>query len=124
MVHRKRRRRLALVALLAFVLGTTAFAYAASLTFNGGTDAGRAGTGAGTISGYDVTSIHYTLDTNDPANITGVEFALTPATATTVRAKITGMAAYVNCTAGGPGWTCPVSGDALAATELEVAAAD
>ena len=51
MTNRKRRRRLVIVGLLAFVLGTTGFAYAASLTFNGGTDAGRAGSGTGTISG-------------------------------------------------------------------------
>ena len=62
MVHRKRRRRLALVALLAFVLGTTAVAYAANITFNGAANAGAAGEGAGTISGYNVTNIKYTLD--------------------------------------------------------------
>jgi hypothetical protein len=124
MVNRKRKRRIAIVALLAFVLGTTAFAYAASLTFNGGADAGRAGTGSGTISGYDVNNIHYTLNSADPAQITGVQFALTPDTATTVRAKITGMAAWADCTDGGTSWSCPVAGDALAAVSLQVAAAD
>ena len=86
MVNRKRKRRIALVALLAFVLGTTAFAYAASITFNGASDAGAAGQGSGDISGYDVTNIHYTLDDNDPSNLTGVTFELSPATATTVTA--------------------------------------
>lgn len=124
MISRKRKRRFVLVALLAFVLGTTAFAYAASLTFNGGTNAGAAGTGSGTISGYDVTNISYTLDTNDPVNITGVEFALNPDTATTVQAKITGMTSWAACTDGGTTWSCPVSGDALAAVALQVAAAD
>ena len=123
MVHRKRRRRLVLVALLAFVLGTTAFAYAANITFNGGT-AGAAGEGTGTISGYVVSGVKYTLDNNDPANITGVEFALNPDTATTVKAKITGMASWAACTDAGTTWTCPVLGDAQAAVQLKVAAAD
>ena len=101
MVHRKRRLRLALVALLAFLLGTTAFAYAANITFNGASNAGAAGEGAGTISGYDVTNVKYTLDNNDPANITGVSFALTPDTATNGKAKVTGMSAWGTCTDAG-----------------------
>jgi hypothetical protein len=123
MVNRKRKRRIAVVALLAFVLGTTAFAYAASITFNGANNAGAAGQGSGDISGYDVTNIHYTLDNNDPSNITGVTFDLAPNTATTVKAKITGMAGWVACTGGTP-WSCAVTGDAQAAVNLQVAAAD
>jgi hypothetical protein len=124
MVNRKRKRRIAIVALLAFVLGTTAFAYAASITFNGAGNAGAAGQGSGTISGYNVTNIHYTLDTNDPSNITGVTFSLAPNTATTVKAKITGMANWAVCTGGTSPWACPVTGDAGSAVNLEVAAAD
>jgi hypothetical protein len=126
MVNRKRKRRIALVALLAFVLGTTAFAYAANITFNGGTNAGSAGAGSGTISGYNVTSIHYTLDTNDPAKITSVKFSLSPDTAGSVEAKISGMAAFVSCTSTGgvSPWTCNVTGDAHNADTLSVAAAD
>ena len=124
MIHRKRRRRLVLVALLAFVLGTTAFAYAANIQFNGGTNAGAAGEGAGTISGYNVTNIKYTLDNNDPAVITGVEFALSPDTATTVKAKVTGMASWGTCTDAGTTLQCVVSGNAQNAVELKVAAAD
>jgi hypothetical protein len=123
MINRKRRRRLVVVGLLAFVLGTTGFAYAASLTFNGGTDAGRAGSGTGTISGYDVTNVKYTLDNNDPAVITGVQFALTPDTATTAKANING-GAWATCAHAGGAWTCPVTGNAQAAVNLGVAAAD
>jgi len=107
MVNRKRKRRIAIVALLAFVLGTTAFAYAASITFNGASNAGAAGQGSGTISGYNVTSIHYTLDANDPSNITGVTFSLAPNTATTVKAKLNGTGAWVACTGGTSPWSCP-----------------
>jgi hypothetical protein len=123
MVNRKRKRRIALVALLAFVLGTTAFAYAAGITFNGASNAGAAGQGSGTISGYDVTNIHYTLDNNDPSALTGVTFELSPATATTVKAKINGMPGWSTCT-GGPTWSCTLSGNAVSASTLQVAAAD
>jgi len=124
MVNRQRKRRIAIVALLAFVLGTTAFAYAASITFNGAGNAGAAGQGSGTISGYNVTNIHYTLDTNDPSNITGVTFSLAPNTATTVKAKLNGTGAWVACTGGTSPWSCPVTGDAQSAVSLQVAAAD
>jgi hypothetical protein len=123
MINRKRKRRIALVALLAFVLGTTAFAYAASITFGGGTNAGHAGQGSGTISGYNVHDIHYTLDTNDPSTITEVKFSLSPDTATTVKARID-AGSWVACTGGPSPWTCTLSADTSAAASLEVAAAD
>jgi hypothetical protein len=124
MVNRKRKRRIALVALLAFVLGTTAFAYAASITFNNGSNAGAAGQGSGTISGYDVRNIHYTLDNADPSQLTGVTFDLVPNTATTVKAKVNGMPGWSTCSGGSSPWTCTLSGNAEGATNLEVAAAD
>jgi len=123
MINRKRRRRMVIVALLAFVLATTGFAYAASMTFNGGTDAGRAGSGAGTISGYDVTNVHYTLDSSNPVNITGVQFQLTPDSAATAKANLNG-GAWATCVHGAGVWTCPVTGNAQAAVNLGVAAAD
>jgi hypothetical protein len=121
MVNRKRKRRIALVALLAFVLGTTAFAYAASITFSGG--AGHAGQGTGAISGYDVTAVHYTLDTNNPGQIVGVQFTLNPDSATTVKARID-SGAWATCSAAPSPRTCGVTGSTSGATNLEVAAAD
>jgi hypothetical protein len=123
MINRKRKRRIALVALLAFVLGTTAFAYAASITFNGAGNAGHAGQGSGAISGYNVRNIHYALDTTDPSTLTGVTFTLAPDTATTVKARID-SGAWVACTGGASPWSCPVTGDTSDAASLEVAAAD
>ena len=64
------------------------------------------------------------VDNSDPSNITGVTFSLTPDTATTVKAKITGMAGWANCTGGASPWSCAVSGGAQAAVNLQVAAAD
>ena len=123
MVNRKRKRRIALVALLAFVLGTTAFAYAAGMTFGGATNAGHAGQGSGTISGYNVHDIHYTLDDTDPSTITKVVFSLTPNTATSVKARID-SGAWVTCSGGTSPWTCILTADTSDAGSLEVAAAD
>ena len=122
MVNRKRKRRIALVALLAFVLGTTAFAYAASITFNGGT-AGAAGQGSGAISGYVVSSVHYQLDNTNPGQVVGVTFTMNPDTATTVKARIN-AGTWVVCSAAPSPRSCPVTGSTVGATSLEVAAAD
>jgi hypothetical protein len=119
-----RRRRTLLVALLAFVVAASAFAFTASITFNGGTDAGSAGSGSGTISGFDVTQIRYTLDATNPANLSGVVFKLDKA-ASSVRAKVNGMAAYSTCTGGtaaGSDWTCALTGSVASATSLDVVA--
>jgi len=122
MINRKRRRRLVVAGLLAFVLGTTGFAYAASLTFNGGTDAGRAGSGTGTISGYDVERpLH--ARRQQPRDHHGRAFQLTPNTATAAKANINN-GAWATCTHAGNVWSCPVTGSAPAAVNLGVAAAD
>ncbi len=123
MIDRKRKRRIAVVALLAFVLGTTAFAYAANITFNGAGNAGHAGQGTGQISGYNVHAISYALDTTDPGQITGVTFSLAPNTAHTVRARLD-AGSWVVCTGGANPWSCPITGSTSAAGSLEVAAAD
>jgi hypothetical protein len=123
-MHAHPRRRTLLVALLAFIVAVSAFAFTASITFNGGNDAGAAGSGSGTISGFDVTQIRYQLDTTNPANLTGVIFQLDKA-ATNVRAKVNGMGSYSICsggTAAGTDWTCSLSGTVASATSLDVVA--
>ena len=42
---------------------------------------GYAGDGLGTISGYNITSVHYTLNGTNPANISTVAFTISPASA-------------------------------------------
>lgn len=39
----------------------------------------NAGDGSGTISGYAVSNVHYTLDTNNPSNVTSLSFTIAPA---------------------------------------------
>jgi hypothetical protein len=122
MKRSNRRRRFALAALLALIVAASAYAFTASNTV----PSSAAGEGSGTITGFTASAIHYTLDTANPANITGVSFTLAPApTATaTVRAALN-AGAYVNCTGPVSGtWSCPVTGTVLAATSLKVVAAD
>jgi hypothetical protein len=84
-----------------------------------------AGEGTGNISGFVVSGIQYTLDSNNPANISSVQFSLNQP-ANTVKATINN-AAYTACTAAaapsaGP-WTCNINAGVLAATALKVVAA-
>ena len=84
----------------------------------------EAGSGAGTISGYTVSSIQYSLNATNPANIDSVSFSLSAA-ATTVKAKlVSGGSTYYDCsTAGGNAWTCATTSPqatVAAANELSV----
>ena len=78
-----RFRVLALIILL-LVLGTATYGFAASNTV---ADAGKAGEGSNTVSGYTVTAVTYTLDSSDPTQLDAVDFTLDTA-ATDVYAGI------------------------------------
>lgn len=110
-------------------MATAAYGFAASNTI---ADGGKAGDGAGAISGYTVSKVHYTMDTANPAHVTGVSFSLdSKATTATVKfADSVGTfgTAYA-CTAvgGAPAkdWTCDVSAGAITVSsiyQLDVAA--
>lgn len=109
------RRTLGL-GLAATVLAAGAYAYTAQNTVPDT----RAGDGAGTITGYDVTGVEYTLNATDPSVIDAVSFT-TDAPATTVKAKVVSAeTSYADCTsADDTTWTCD-----LTATSPAVAAAD
>jgi hypothetical protein len=117
---KRRTRRTVLAALLATIVATSGFAFAAANTVPDS----NAGEGTGTIAGFTVSGIHYTLDTSNPAAITGVQFSLapTPAAGATVRAALN-TGAYATCTVASGTWSCPVTGSVLGATSLKVVAA-
>lgn len=73
----KRFPKVVLVVLISLVLAAATFAYAAANTV----PSSNAGDGSGTVSGYTVTNIHYTLDPTNPANISNVAFTLNSAAA-------------------------------------------
>ncbi len=87
-----------LVAALSIAGG--AYAYTAANTVPTST----AGAGSGTVSGYTVTNLHYTLNTTTPANIDSMTFTVSPVIPSTGSGKVAVSAAL---TTGGPnGYTC------------------
>lgn len=84
----------------------------------------RAGDGAGTISGYTVSSIAYTLNSSNPQTLDKVEFDLdAPASAVKVRLQSAGGTWYSCTNPSGNHWQCNTSGQQVApADELRVVA--
>ena len=78
--RRPRPRRLALLLTLAALIAGGAYVFTASNTV----PASQAGEGEGTVSGYTASSIVWTLDPVNPANIQKVAFSLNPVTASSV----------------------------------------
>src|SRR4051794_22699284 len=92
MKQKRNKRGLVATLFLAGILGTSAYAFTASNTIN---DAGHAGdgNGPGSISGYDVTNVHY--DSTGGTNIESVKFDIDPAVDPTVgkvKAAVNGAA--------------------------------
>ena len=77
-----------------------AYAFTAANTVPSST----AGAGAGTVSGYVVTNMHYALDATTPANIDSLTFTITPNVPSTSTGKVIISAAL---STGGPtNYTC------------------
>jgi hypothetical protein len=121
-----RRVNLRLLVVLAIIaiMATAAYGFAASNTV----PTSRAGDGSGAISGYKVSNVHYTMDQNNPTNITEVDFDLNH-TANTVQVRLVSNGGWFTCdpvtAAPDMSWTCTISGVTVAAANsLEVAAAD
>ena len=97
------------IIIVALVFASTAYALAASNTL---ADAGKAGDGSNSVSGYTVSGVTYNLDATDPSLIASVEFDL-DAAASSVAASLTNTATSTEvfastCSNGGSGnhWTC------------------
>jgi Tfp pilus assembly protein PilV len=114
------RRRMVLIVAFAAALALATYAFTASNVVPGT----KAGKGEGTISGYTVSGVAYTLAAN-PANVDSVAFTLSSA-ATTVKAKLVqASSTYTSCSvSGGTSVTCDFSPDisVVSADELSVVA--
>ncbi len=86
-----------------------------------------AGAGAGAVSGYTVTNLHYVLNAATPSNIDSLTFTISPADPSTGTGKVTIAAALstggptnYTCTTDTPGTTvtCPTTSPQLTATLL------
>ena len=115
------RRRTLIVSILAFGISFGVYAYAATNTVPGSS----AGAGSGTISGYTVSSIAYSLNATTPTNLDQVSFTITPAAASTVKAQLASGGSWYTCTNSTGSVTCNTTSPqatVAAATQLTVVA--
>ncbi len=90
----------------------------------------QAGIGENTISGYNVTSVHYGLNTTDPSKIDSATFSLntTPVVGSTIKIKlVTAGTTWYSCTNVTTAVTCVTTSPqatVLASDQLQVVVAD
>lgn len=111
-----------IILIVALVFASTVYALAASNTL---ADAGKAGDGSNTVSGYTVTGVTYNLDAGNPSLVASVEFDL-DAAASEVAASISDgvTETFGTCANAGNHWTCTFTGvTALDAASFRVIAA-
>ena len=116
------RRRLLVVGILAIGIASGVYAYAAANTVPNST----AGAGSGTISGYTVTNVAYTLNTTTPTNLDQVAFTIAPTTASTLKVQLAAGGSWYSCANAAGSVTCNTTSPqatAAAATQLTVVAA-
>ena len=117
---RKRRGRLLITLVVAGVLATATYAFTASNTV----PASRAGDGSGTISGYTVSNVAYTLNATNPSNLDSVAFTLDAAASVAKIKLVSSGSTWYSCTnPSSNNWTCTTTGAAVApADQLQVVA--
>ena len=105
-----RNFKILFVLFVVVAISVTAYAFAASNTV----PATKAGDGVGTVSGYTVTGVAYTLNATDPSTLDSVEFDLGAAAATgQVKAQLVATTgSWYTCTEVGVTtvWTCDTTG--------------
>jgi hypothetical protein len=112
--------KLILIVMVVVVLAASAYAFADANTV----PATKAGSGAGEISGYTVSSVAYTLNSSNPSQLDAVSFTL-DAAAETVKVKLVAAGStWFDCTNSQDNdWSCNTSGASVEAMdELTVVA--
>jgi hypothetical protein len=114
------------IVLLILVLAAAIYGFAAANTV----PESGAGDGEGTISGYTISDIQYTLNGTDPGNIDSVEFDIAAtggaSAPTTVTIEFNSSGSWYSCTVASGHATCDTTSpaqDVLSATSLRVVAA-
>lgn len=86
-----------------------------------------AGDGAGAVSGYEVSAVHYQLAPSDPRVVDALtlRFGSAPVPGSTVRIRLTDSGQWYSCTVSGTGASCLTPGATLTgAAALTIVAAD
>ena len=112
---KSKRIRLTLVLVVVLVGAIGAYVFTASNTV----PATQAGAGSGTITGYTISSVAYTLNT-DPTKIDAVTFTISPAAAGTVKAQLVTGGTWYDCTNSSGSVSC----DTTVGTQATVAPAN
>lgn len=121
--------RMITLAVLTLVLASVAYGFAAANTV----PTGNAGDGSNAISGYTVSSVNYSLNASNPANIDSVAFDLAGSTKpSTVKGRlVTSGGAWYSCSTSSTTspyrYTCATTSPqatTAAADELRVVAVD
>ncbi len=99
-MSRKRKQTIIFGIVVALGIAGGASAFTASNTV----PASTAGAGAGAVSGYTVTNMHYSLNTTTPANIDSLTFTINPVVPSTSSGKVVIAAALI--TVGPTNYTC------------------
>jgi hypothetical protein len=116
------RRRLIVVSVLALGIAFGVYGYAATNTVPNSS----AGSGSGTISGYTISNVAYTLNSTTPTNLDQVAFTIAPTTTSTLKVQLAAAGAWYTCTNAAGSATCNTTSPqatAAAATQLTVVAA-
>ncbi len=120
------RKRYFSVALLVLIFAASAYAFAATTRVA----ASEAGEGNGTVSGFNITAIDYTLDAMNPTDIDQVVFTLdsAPVNGEAYIQLNSAVGTWFSCTVAGSTATCDTSGSNVPVgallTEITVVAAD
>ena len=121
------RPRILAVSIMVLVLAVVAFGYAAA---NVVPESG-AGDGTGTVSGYTITNIAYTLDATDPSTVASLALDVAATSgagdATDVRITVDSGTTWITCTGPVTGtWTCTfgTKPGVAAISDLQVVAAE
>ncbi len=104
--------RKVLILTLAGVVGVVLIGAAVASTASNTVSTSKAGEGAGAISGYNISSVHYNLNSTDPSNIDSVAFTLdaAPAAGSTVRVQLSAAGTtWYTCTFTSTATTCPTT---------------
>jgi len=121
MLPRRKRHRYLLAVAAAALVAPAAYAFTASNTVPGS----NAGSGSGSISGYTVSNVSYTLNSSNPQNVDQVAFTISPATGT-VKAQLVSGGAWYSCVNSAGSVTCATTSPqatAAAVNQLTVVAA-
>lgn len=108
---RRRRRR---VGAALFVAALVAVSLSIGSAYTSAATGARGGEGLGGISGYTVSGVQFQLGSGDA--VQAVAFHLSPATARTVRVRLSAGGPWLSCTVSGAAARCPLAARSGAAS--------